>query len=47
MAQHGRTLIWLSQHQVIKAEPLSGMECAPLGKDEAPRAHGDTGGEQT
>lgn len=36
MAQHGRTLIWLSQHRVIKAEPLSGMECAPLGKDEAP-----------
>lgn len=24
MAEHGRTLIWLSRHQVIKAEPLSG-----------------------
>lgn len=44
MAQHGRALIWLSQHRVIKAELLSGMECAPLGKDEASRAHGDVGG---
>lgn len=33
--------------QVIKAEPLSGMECALLGKDEAPHTHGDAGGEQT
>lgn len=33
--------------QVIKAGPLSGMECAPLGKDEAPHTHGDAGGEQT
>lgn len=44
MAQHGRALVRLSQHRVIKAELLSGMECAPLGKDEASRAHGDVGG---
>ncbi|KAK9531067.1 hypothetical protein VZT92_010518 [Zoarces viviparus] len=41
MAEHGRTLIWLSRHQAIKAEPLSGIECALLCKDEAshPQRH--------
>lgn len=33
--------------QVIKAEPLSGMECTPPGTDEASHTHGDASGEQT